>query len=211
VGTQKSSLRSTRMGSDHLPPEEQRRRFEAIVRGDADLFRLLTAARELALPQWRIVAGCLYQTVWNVLTNKPPRTGIKDYDLIYFDDTDLSWEAEDHVVRNVNEYVSDLPAPVEVRNQARVHLWFPKRFGANYTPLRCADEALTRYASVVHALGVRLETDGRLDIIAPFGFDDLFDMVIRPNKVLENQASHAAKAERAKAIWSEVVVMTWGQ
>jgi hypothetical protein len=194
-----------------LQPEEQCRQFEAIVRGDADLFRLLKAARELDLPQWRIVAGCLYQTVWNVLTNKPPRTGIKDYDLIYFDDTDLSWEAEDHVVRCVNECVSDLPAPVEARNQARVHLWFQQRFGANYTPLRCADEALTRYASVVHALGVRLETDGRLDIIAPFGFDDLFDMVIRPNKAIENAASHAAKAERAKAIWSEVIVVPWGQ
>jgi hypothetical protein len=193
-----------------LQREEQRRRFEAIVRGDADLVRLLTAAHELAPPQWRIVTGCLYQTVWNVLTNKPPRTGIKDYDLIYFDRSDLSWEAEDHVARCLNERVSDLPAPVEVRNQARVHLWFKQRFGANYTPLRCADEALTRYASVVHALGVRLETDGRLDIVAPFGFDDLFDMVIRPNKVIENEAAHAAKAERAKAIWSEVVVVPWG-
>jgi hypothetical protein len=60
------------------------------VRRDPDLVQSLIAARELRLPQWRIVAGCLYQTVWNVLTNKPARTGIKDYDLIYFDDTDLS-------------------------------------------------------------------------------------------------------------------------
>src|SRR5215468_2319869 len=131
--------------------EEQRRRFEAIVRGDADLVRLLNAARELRLPQWRIVAGCLYQTVWNVLTNKPVRTGIKDYDLIYIDDTDLSWEAEDKVVRLVNARMSDLPAPVQVRNQARVHLWFKQRFDADYAPLRCADESLVRYASVVHA------------------------------------------------------------
>jgi uncharacterized protein len=68
---------------------DQRRRFEKIVRGDPDLASLLTAARRLRLPQWRIVAGCLYQTVWNVLTNRPARTGIKDYDLIYFDDRDL--------------------------------------------------------------------------------------------------------------------------
>jgi len=60
-----------------IKQEEQRRRFEAIVCGDADLVQLLNAARELRLSQWRIVAGCLYQTTWNVLTNKPPRTGIK--------------------------------------------------------------------------------------------------------------------------------------
>jgi uncharacterized protein len=143
---------------DHqmMQQEDQRRRLEAIIRADADLIRLLGGAHELDLPQWRVVAGCLYQTVWNVLTNKPPRTGIKDYDLIYFDETDLSWGAEDQVVRHATEHMTDLPVPVEVRNQARVHLWFKQRFGADYTPLRCADEALTRYASVVHALGVRL-------------------------------------------------------
>ena len=35
------------------------------------------------------VAGCLYQTVWNVLTGRDRGTGIEDYDLIYFDDGDL--------------------------------------------------------------------------------------------------------------------------
>jgi hypothetical protein len=187
----------------------QRRRFEEIVRGDRDLVGLLTAAREVGLAQWRLVAGCLYQTVWNVLTNKPARTGIKDYDLIYFDDSDLSWEAEDQAVQRVGMHIRNLSAPVEVRNQARVHIWFKNRFGADYSPLRCADEALTRYAAVVHALGVRLERDDRLDILAPFGLDDLFKMVIRPNKVIDNAASYAAKAARAKVIWPEVVVIPW--
>ena len=191
--------------------EEHRRRFEDIVRSDPDLVRLLTAARDLNLPQWRVVAGCLYQTVWNVLTNKPQGTGINDYDLIYFHDTDLSWEAEDQIVKLVSTRMSDFAAPVEVRNQARVHLWFKQRFGADYAPLGSADEALTRYSAVVHALGVRLEVDGRFDVVAPFGFDDLFAMVIRPNKALQNRGSYAAKAARAKAIWTEVVVIPWGE
>src|SRR5690242_64240 len=64
---------------------DQHRRFELIIRSDAGLMRLLTILRELALPQWRLVAGCLYQTVWNVLTGRPRGTGINDYDVIYFD------------------------------------------------------------------------------------------------------------------------------
>jgi hypothetical protein len=71
-------------------------RFEAIVRADPDLMRLLGVIRGIRLPQWRLVAGCLYQTVWNVLTGRARGTGIKDYDLIYFDD--LSWAAEDAVI-----------------------------------------------------------------------------------------------------------------
>jgi uncharacterized protein len=189
--------------------DKQRRRLDEIVRGDPDLVYLLTAARELGLPQWRVVAGCLYQTVWNVLTNRPARTGIRDYDLIYFDDRDLSFEAEDQVEQRVALHVRHLPARVEARNQARVHLWFKQRFGADYAPLRCADEALTRYASIVHAVGVRLEPDGSLDIAAPFGLDDVFSMVIRPNRAIDNAASHEAKAARAKAIWPEVTVIPW--
>ena len=64
-----------------------------------------------------------------------------------------------------------------------------------YPQLAAADEALRNYSSIVHAVGVRLEDDGRLDIVAPFGLDDMFAMVIRPNRTLNN----AAIARRSKA------------
>jgi hypothetical protein len=184
-------------------------RFEAIVRRDPNLMCLLRRFREIALPQWRLVAGCLYQTVWNILTGRPRGTGIQDYDLIYFAPDDLSWEAEDAAIRRVVDATSGCAGPVQVRNQARVHLWFERRFGTPYPPLSSADEALQRYASLVHAVGVRLEPDDRLDIAAPFGLDDLFGMIIRPNRTIENAASHTRKAARAKAIWPELAVIPW--
>jgi uncharacterized protein len=187
---------------------EQPHRFEAIVRADPDLMRLLRSIRRIRLPQWRLVAGCLYQTVWNVLTGRPRGTGIRDYDLIYFDE-DLSWAAEDAVIRRVAAAARGCVGPVETRNQARVHLWFESRFGSPYPRLSSADAALRRYASVVHAIGVRLEDDDRLDVAAPFGLDDIFAMVIRPNRALHNAVSHGAKARRAQAIWPEVTVIPW--
>ena len=186
-----------------------RDRLEDIVRADPGLMTLLVRLRDLGLPQWRLVAGCLYQTVWNVLTGRPRGTGIRDYDLIYFDPDDLSYEAEDRVIQRVAAATAPGIGPVEARNQARVHLWFEARFGLPYSPLSSADEALRRYASVVHAVGVRLDEAGRLDVVAPFGFDDLFGMVIRPNPALDNAASHRAKAMRARAIWPEVTVIPW--
>jgi len=192
------------------PRDEQLRRFEAIVRSDPDLMRLLGVIRGIRLSQWRLVAGCLYQTVWNVLTGRARATGIRDYDLIYFDD-DLSWTAEDAVIRRVAAAARGCVGPIEARNQARVHLWFEARFGTPYPRLSSADEALRRYASVVHAIGVRLEDDDRLDVAAPFGLDDLFATVVRPNRVLDNAVSHARKAQRALAIWPEVTVLPWDE
>ena len=113
------------------------------------------------------------------------------------------------MIKKVAAATAGLPAPVEVRNQARVHLWFERRFGAAYPPLTCADDALERYAAIVHAVGVRLEPDDRLGIVAPFGLDDLFAMVIRPNHALPNRASYEAKAARARAIWPEITALPW--
>jgi hypothetical protein len=184
-------------------------RFEQIIRADPTLMDLLVRLRDLRLPQWRLVAGCLYQTVWNHLTGRPRGTGIQDYDLIYFEPTDLSWHAEDAVIRRVSAAIPDAPAPIQPRNQARVHLWFEHRFGTPYSPLASADESLLRYAAIVHAVGVRLNDDNTLDVAAPFGLDDVFAMVIRPNYALDNAAAYTRKAERARLIWPQVTVIPW--
>ncbi|WP_313903137.1 nucleotidyltransferase family protein [Rhizobium leguminosarum] len=60
---------------------------------------LLEKLPALGLPQCMLTAGCLFQTVWNLKTGNDPEHGIKDYDIFYFDDHDLSWEAEDKVIR----------------------------------------------------------------------------------------------------------------
>lgn len=181
-------------------PRTHEDRLRAILTADQDLMAILRIARSLALPQWRLVAGSIYQTVWNHLSGLPRGTGIKDYDLIYFDGSDLSWAAEDIVIKTAEAAFAGR-WPVEVRNQARVHLWFERRFGAPYPQLRSADEALGHYAAVAHAVGVRLDEDGRLDIAAPFGLDDMFGLIVRPNPLREIDKGLAAKTARAKAIW----------
>ncbi len=184
-------------------------RLEQIVRADTPLMELLKAARDADLPQWRVVAGCIYQTVWNSLTGRPVGTGINDYDLLYFDGADLSEESERATENNIRARLPSFPAPIEVCNQARVHLWFEQYFGIPYAPLSSADEALTRYASTTHAVGVRLTHDDRLDVFAPFGLDDIFAMVIRPNYALPNKATHEKKAARARAVWPELRIVPW--
>jgi hypothetical protein len=180
-----------------------------MIRADPQLMRILRVACEFDLPRWRLVAGCLYQTVWNELTGRPRGTGINDYDLIYFEGSDLSEETESAMELRVRELLPGLPAPVEVRNQARVHLWFEDHFGIPYPPLSSPEEAIERYASATHAVGVRLTEEGKIDVFAPFGLEDIFSMVIRPNYALPNKATHDRKAQRAKTVWPEVTVVPW--
>jgi hypothetical protein len=93
---------------------------------------LLGRLATMGLRECHLTAGCLFQTIWNQLSGRAPDWGIKDYDIFYFDDQDLSWDAEDRVIRRVAEATADLPVQVEIKNQARVHLWYRERFGSDY-------------------------------------------------------------------------------
>lgn len=77
--------------------------------------------QRLALPDAWLVAGCLAQTVWNVITGRAIDHGISDYDVFYFD-PDTSWDAEDAVIRTLHGRLGHLGATIEIRNQARASL-----------------------------------------------------------------------------------------
>ncbi len=183
-------------------------RLEAIVRGSDSLMTVMRLTRELDLPDWLIVSGAVYQKVWNHLTGRDPDYGIKDYDLAYFDASDTSYEAEDvHIKRAAAHFPPPFDQQVEVRNQARVHLWFEDHFGEPYEPLHSSAEALGRFVAPCFGVGVRLEADDRLTIAAPFGLDDLFSMTIRPNPHRQLARGWDKVIASARGRWPEITVV----
>src|SRR5690242_15536066 len=194
------------MPSVEASESELRERLTAILRATPPLMRVLQVARQLCLPDWLVFSGAVYQPVLNHLTGRPLDYGIKDYDLGYFDASDLLYEAEDAVIRRVKAAFSEpLRSMVEVRNQARVHLWFETKFSEPYGPLSSTAEALERFASATFAVGVRLESDDRLHIEAPFGLADLFALQLRPNPRRKTVGFARASAD-VRRRWPEVVV-----
>ncbi|MBJ7512522.1 nucleotidyltransferase family protein [Brevundimonas sp.] len=179
-----------------------------IVRADPGLVHVLRTVRELDLPDWRLVSGAVYQAVWNAKTGRPAGYGIKDYDVAYFDGSDLSYEAEDGVIKRVAAAFDEpFRSQVEVRNQARVHLWFENRFGEPYEPLGSTDEALGRFVAPTFAVGVRLEADDTITVAAPFGLEDVFAMVVRPNPNRPLAKGWARTVENARGRWPELTVV----
>lgn len=199
--------------ADHLrfsgrPPAEQVAAVEDFIRAEPVLMDVLQGIGEL--PEGLLVAGAIYNLVWNRLTGRPPLNGVSDIDVFYYDVTDLSWEAEDRVIRGLARRFRHLPLPVQARNQARVHLWFPQKFGQSFVPLGSAVEMLERFASKTHAVGARLGEEGRIVIHAPFGLESIFAFRVVPNHALaNNRGSHDAKGARAKSVWPELTVEPW--
>jgi hypothetical protein len=105
-------------------------RLIGILRATAPLMQVMRISRSLSLADRLIFSGAIDQPVLNHLTGRPSDYAVKDYDLAYFDRSDISYEAEDAVIRRVRgAFEEPLRSTVEVRNQARAHLWFEGKFG----------------------------------------------------------------------------------
>jgi hypothetical protein len=192
-----------------LPIDEQLEHFRAALNGNRTLTRVLGLAAGLRLPGWYLLAGCLYQTVWNTVTGQPPEAGILDYDLGYFDPSDLSWDAEDAVIQAGRSIFGDIAAPVQIRNQARVHLWYEQKFGVPCRPHESSEAAIDTFEATTACLGVRADPGGRWRIYAPHGLSDVFNLVVRPNPVLAPRHVYEAKAKRWQRQWPALTVLPW--
>src|SRR5258708_13445880 len=104
-------------------------RLIEIVHAAPSLMRVLRTLRSLDLPDWLVMSGAVYQRVLNCLTGRAPDYGIRDYDLGYFDASDISYEAEDLVIRRVAAAFDEpLKSTADVRTQPPVPSSFQPHF-----------------------------------------------------------------------------------
>ncbi|MFD2608300.1 nucleotidyltransferase family protein [Deinococcus taklimakanensis] len=157
---------------------------------------LLDRLPGLGVAQGTLVAGALFQTVWNLRSGRPPQEGIRDYDVFYWDD-DLSYEAEDRVIRRADSLFRDLTGRVEVRNQARVHLRFPEKTGLSRPPLRSVRDAIDQFLMI----GIRVGVTPNGQVYAPDGLSDLLAGRLRPNPQNVTPDLYAAKLAGYRARW----------
>jgi hypothetical protein len=189
------------------------------VSSQEDLLRLVLARSpivativdrwlQIGLPDCWLVAGCLAQTVWNDAFGLPATHGISDIDLVYFDGEDLSAEAEAGHAALVRTLFADLGLWIDVKNEARVHLWYAEKFGNALAPYVSTEDAITTFPTTATAVGVQPRAGG-LHVFAPYGLSDLLGLIVRPNKKQITQAIYDAKVKKWQAKWSGLRVVPW--
>lgn len=172
--------------------------FRALVLQNPFNEKLLGRLASMGLRECHLTAGCLFQTVWNQISGRDPAWGIKDYDIFYFDDQDLSWDAEDRVIRWVAEETADIPIKVEIKNQARVHLWYRDRFGGNYPQLKSARAGIDRYLISCTCIGIEAKTG---QLYAPYGLHDLISGTLAMNPLNPRPELFQQKAMSYQQRW----------
>ena len=164
---------------------------------------------DLRLPDVWLVAGCLFQTVWNLRSGQPAEAGIRDYDIFYFDGDDLSEQAEAAVGRRAAALFADLGVPIEIKNQARVHLWYEGYFRQPYSALRSACEGIDRFLVGCTAVGIQplaAEPCSSHIVYAPYGLHDLYRGVLTRNPQIAHGPLFERKCLDYQARWSWLTI-----
>jgi hypothetical protein len=169
--------------------------------------RALSAAREVDAPDWLISAGAVRTAVWDFLHGFASPSRLPDVDLGFFDPDDLSPARDAAVERALREAAPELPW--EAKNQAAVHLWYPRRFGIAVEPFGCTADAVATFPETATCVGLHLDARDRLTVVAPYGVGDLLALVVRhnplraPAEVYEQRLTAKRIAER----WPRVTVL----
>lgn len=170
-----------------------------IIAQDPVAMKQLRAVRGLALPDWCIAAGFVRNRVWDHLHGiTPPRPPV-DIDVIYFDAADVSREREEEYEAALGRLLPGLPW--QVRNQARMHVW------KKLPPHKDTAESMIYWLESVTGIGVRLEADGRLTVIAPLGTDDLLALRCRPTafgRTRRSEYEERITSKRWRELWPKV-------
>lgn len=162
---------------------------------NAEILRRLP---RLELNECFLTAGCLFQATWNRISGRPAAWGVKDYDVFYFDGDNLSWEAEDEVIRRARTLFGDLDVKVEVRNQARVHLWYQHRFNASYPQLTSSRDGIDRYLITCTCIGIEVATG---TLYAPNGLQEIYEGALRINPANKQPIQFLQKARDYQLRW----------
>ena len=191
-------------------PVDQIERLEAALRRHETLWQIVGCLEDIGLPDCWLVAGAVAQTVWNIALGRPAQSGIKDADVVYFDTENLSAEAEAGEEARLRDRCGQLGLKLDVKNEARVHLWYEEKFGYPIPPYQSTADAIATFPTTATTIGVR-RYGAQLECCAPFGLDDLFNLIVRPNKVQITPAIYDAKVARWRAEWPQLTFLTWNE
>ena len=144
----------------------------ALIGTDQWMMAVLEAVRGLDLPDCWVGAGFVRRKIWDRLHGYTRATPLDDIDVLYFQPDDPSVAAEQRIEALLH---AAMPGqPWSAKNQARMHL----RNGDQ--PYRGTGDAMRYWLETPTCVAVRMDKSGVLELIAPYGLDDLVNMIVRP-------------------------------
>ncbi|WP_255247515.1 nucleotidyltransferase family protein [Paucisalibacillus globulus] len=143
-----------------------------LLSSDKETMSALRIVQSLDLPDWWICAGFVRSKIWDKQHGFSHTTLVDDVDVVYFDQHNTDESIEKELEQRLR---STLPTiPWSVKNEARMH------HVNGLEPYIDTIDAISKFPETVTAIGIKLDTNDSLRLVAPHGVDDILNMAVRP-------------------------------
>jgi uncharacterized protein len=182
-------------------------RLASLAQSSESTMRLLRAGKSLGLRSWCIGAGAVRNLVWDHLHGFKEATKPDDVDLVFYEASNLSRELEQLLESKLK--AAEPAVGWEVVNQASVHQWLSQSTGKTARPFQSLAEGIASWPEVATCVGLSLSASEKVEVIAPHGLADLFDLVVRwnPERVPKEVYLKRVAKKRFSERWPRVKVL----
>ncbi|VXB21152.1 nucleotidyltransferase family protein [Massilia sp. 9I] len=201
-------MQSARAVNFQLNNEEARMdrisQLQILIASDHRRMRVLETVKDLALPDCWVAAGFVRNCVWDHLHAYTASPLPQDIDVIWYDPQQAAAERDTALELALRK--QDETLNWSVKNQARMH-----QRNAD-APYLSATDAMRYWPETATAVGIRLSDENVVEIAAPYGLTDLFELIVRPTERFATE-KHALYADRARSknwhtIWPRLRIET---
>ncbi len=170
-----------------------RRAVESVIREPGLIMTVLQVLRDTD-ERLYLGGGAIRNALWDHLHGYDPRTSLDDVDVTYFDQVAAEKAHDEAIEQRLRGAMRNIRW--SVKNQARMHVVNRE------PPYRSLEDAISKWPETATALVARLHQDDEIEILAPYGFDDLFRLIVQPTPHFDTRmAEYRSRLERKK--WEE--------
>jgi len=180
-------------------------RLKILIESVPELIETAKVCESIGLPNFYIAGGSITQLIWNNLLEREPLDKVKDFDIVYFDDSENKTEKwyETKIKAQLKHSIK-----IDIKNQANVHKWYPLKFGQVIPAYVRVEQGIDSWLSAF-AIGFTLNANGDVSIYSPYGLEDAFNMNVKPNKIAMTETSYIKMTNSFKERWSSISVQPW--
>lgn len=167
--------------------------LQRILSADPLRMKILSTVRALPLRDGWVGAGFVRNAVWDQLHGYGQLAVSGDVDVVWFDPQCCTAEGDRRLEARLRQQLPTVDW--SVKNQARMH----QRNGDE--PYLSTENALQYWPETATAVAVRLGNNDLIEIIAPYGLDDLFELRLRPTPGFERDKREVYKQRLEAKQW----------
>ena len=125
-------------------------------------------------------------------------------------DEDTSYEKEDIIIKDLKERLKHLDLKFDIKNEKRVHIWYNEKYKTNRKEYQSVEDAISKWGTTITCLGVRMENN-KLIVCAPYGLNDLFNLILRPVKIDFTKEDYEKKVTKWTSKWELLKVIRYDE